>query len=101
MTNSLQAEEEVAHKHTQTQTTHTLTQAQHDMGIHSGIIQPIWKDGQKRGDMRRWGMREDVRGGQMERESGVGQGERKYREEEQEIGGGRGGLGVVTAWSHQ
>lgn len=74
MTNSLQAEEGVAHKPTQTQTTHMLTQAQRDTGIHSGIIQPIWKEGQKREDMGRWRMREDVRGGQMERESGVGRG---------------------------
>lgn len=100
MTNSLQAEEEVAHKnihkHTQTQTTHTLTQAQRDTGIHSGIVQPNWKEGQKRGDMRRWGMREDVRGGQMERESGVGRGERKCREEEQKMR--RGGRTARSHW---
>lgn len=73
--------------HTNTQTTHTLTQAQRDTGIHSGIIQPIWKEGQKRGDGG-GGVREDVRAGQMERESGVGRGERKCREEEQKMKGG-------------
>lgn len=49
--------------------------------------------------MGRWGMREDVRGGQMERESGVGQGGEEMQGGRAENEEGWGGMhGHTGRW---